>query len=575
MSRAVGLAFGALVFLFAATVSLPAAAALRDYTRGQFTLTGSFGLRFEGIEKTSDSENNSEESLQTEFDVNSRGFIWDPRFMNFVVGLTLRNKTTSADDGESNEELVGFRFNSTLFPRWRYPYLPINLFANKSRSTVEGFTNKSTDIYTTTLGLNWGLFRAPLGRLRLSYRMDLDERVGDTSGQNETRHEFNAEAKRKFREAQWGESDLTYGYDFNSMEDDDSSYLQHNLFARDRSKLGEKMDLTANAVFYHRENEASGGGDVIMNDFLSTSATLQVRETNRFQHSYALGMSTSVRDGEKYSNYNGSAGLTYQYPFNEYWRGHARSGARASYSQSDAGKASNIMNATASGNLNYSRQHGVFRVTGGYGMGVSQSMGDTKGPVRYYESAHIGYSRSNNPFYADNANLNVRFQHAENLVQDYSLRYTVASRLTARDKLWGSVRYNMHLAEGNDSSTLSIRGTGNHDFSRVSAAGILTGFNLTQDDSGDQTRFYVEGHYRTVLYLLRSLFLDSSLRWEQRTEALGSEQAVFSFRANASYRLGRWSASLGYTYRDSDSDGSPLTEQRILVQIKRSYGLRY
>jgi hypothetical protein len=568
------LASWALVLILIIGIPFPVAAALRDYTRGQFTLTGTLGVRFDGRRSESPGSSTSEQGLSTELSANTGGFVWDPRFLLFKAGVRLNNSMTSGDEGDSSSDLIGFRLGTTLFPRWRYPYLPIRLNVDKSRTTVEARDKDTYDLDRTTFGINWGLFREPFGHIDLSYLLRTHQSTGETSEQDETDHEFMAEGRRKFREAQWGASEVDYGYNFNRSENRVNStiFTQHDVYARDRSKLGEKMDLNANAVFYHRENESAT--ITTASSLISTGANLSVRQTPRFSHNYSLSSVMMDNDGQSSSRYTGAARLTYQYPFNEYWNGRATAGLRTSLSQSDSGN-TNRTDVSTAGALRYMRKHGVFQVSGGYALSLAQSMGADNSQATMAHSGDIGYARRDNPLYADDLRLQVRFVQSDDPTQDYSLHYGVNSRLTLRDTLNSAVEYSMHMADENDTSYFKAGTQWDHRLSRTSRAGLNATYQLNMRDQGDRTRMSVDGRYSTRLFQRNNLAFNGSLRWEQLTDETSKEETAIIGMADLGYRFGKWTAALRYNYRSREVESGESIDQRIMVQVRRFYGMRY
>ena len=117
------------------THSLPApvsAARLFDYTHRAFTLSGGLGLRYEDYDYSSGGVTSySRRTLEEELRIGSTGFVWDPRFLLFDAGVTLRNRSTDYMSGDSDIDTVGYRLTTTWF-RERNPFV---LYARKNTNS--------------------------------------------------------------------------------------------------------------------------------------------------------------------------------------------------------------------------------------------------------------------------------------------------------------------------------------------------------------------------------------------------------------------------------------------------------
>ena len=263
MRRIVKLAFVALVLLLGREMLPPAFAGLQDYGIYVGAIRGSSAMRLEdSLRKTEDTKTKSNKWL-SRTNLKTRGFIWDPRFLKFEGGLSYLSSKSETDTTDMGNDSMGFNLTAVLFPRWRYPYRPINLFANKSTSTAD---MNDLQVDTTSFGVHWGLGHKMMGRVRMSYDGKLSETTGDQMEQDEMRHRLKVDARRTFLKEKWGESRVNYGYAFDYSEDkvgemgSNTSFLQNFLYASTFTRFGEKMEMSATANFSQSTNDSGDSG---------------------------------------------------------------------------------------------------------------------------------------------------------------------------------------------------------------------------------------------------------------------------------------------------------------------------
>ncbi len=552
---------------------------LRQYTRGLYALTGHVGLKFEERRRqTSGSTETKVQLLRKEVAVQNKGFVWDPRFMLFDLGMTIADEDTkTTPGGRSTNDYLAFNLTSTLFPRWRYPYRPITLNALRSTNTIKPFGQQSYDLDTTILGARWGLVRQPYGQISLDYDVRFSESSNDSSPRDETTHRFETQARKTIRKEQWGESDIKYGYRLDASKDKaiDSDYVQHYLHSDTRSKFGPNKDLTAAASYYRRTQQTGAGNESNEMDFLTADARLNVQANEWLRHNYSLALARTTNNGEVDNRYSGAASVLYNRPLNQDWSGTLSSTLSASADRPASGDASNRGNASGTGILRYSHTHGNYLVNGSYGLTLSKSMGDDAQQRVISQSALVGYTRLNNPLYADQLQLRAFFQNGETQSQSYNLYYRVTSELTAQDRLTGRAEYNRNQSDGSTSSVWTGRLDWLHQLSRSSNTNLLTEYRVSTTDDSETTARYIEAYYRTALFRRRNLQLMGRLRWQQTTSDVGDDTDESRAEVDLNYFLGKWRAALTYEYREIESGSQTDEDSRIMLEARRYYGLRY
>ncbi|HEC16993.1 MAG TPA: hypothetical protein ENI99_10570 [Sedimenticola sp.] len=573
-----------LVFLFCVVVFFPAFASLRDYGIYMSGINGSTALRLEDKIRKTNGVKTKVRRWVSRTNARTKGFIWDPRFMNFEGGLSYLTNKSETDSGDVDSSTLGFNVAATLFPRWRYPYRPINLFANRSMSTVDAIDGDTQEITSTLFGVRWGLSHKLFGRIRTSYDGQLLESTGGLADRDELRQRFKVRANREFRKGQWGESKLNYGYEFEywDAKQENTSFLQNYLFARNFTRFGQRTELATDASFYQRTNDTGGSGNRDDDSiFFSASAKLDINQTDNFHHFYRLGMSRNDSFGVVTTNYNEAAGLRYDYrhTFDKQWHGLVTSNATASFSQSSPGDSASRGDANVTGTLNYGNTFGDFLVNGSYVLGVSSPVWDSYNSDRgstISQLATIRYRRQNNPLYADMARLELASTYGYYETQMYSLRYEVTSALTGKDWLEGRLNHRIRRSDNGDTtSSISARGWWNHRFSSVSEGRIQIESLLSSTEDRDQMRNALETRYRTRLFRRRNLYFYMRFRWEQFSEDDQPDSDRMSGAGGLVYAIGKFRATLDYYYSSFDKGNeAKTTDQQIMLELRRSFSLR-
>jgi len=588
MSSVSRIAFILLVVFGAVGTSLPVMAALRDYGIYLSSIGGSTLLRLDNRLRKDYKSKTEENKLTSTTALRTKGFIWDPRFMTVDLDLRYSTSKTEADTYNTDDDSIGFRFNSVLFPRWRYPYLPIRLTASTTTRTVDGDEGGSYETDYTRMSLNWGLTQKHLGRVRMRYAYTLEESTGEGREQDTTKNRFQVNASREFLKGKWGETDTGYGYHFDSFDDrtEDKSDMQHHLFAKNRTKFGKKAKLNSNVLFYQRYYE--GRGDALDDEYLfSSHANLRVKQTERFQHGYSL----SLRSDDDSNNYNGSADATYTYThdFSEYLKGTASTGAAARYNGGSDQESSTQFNGNASAGIGYLRRYDTYRLNSRYKMDVrtptwgsgALSKGTQAESVRIGQTASVELSRQNNPLYSDTASFRARYLMAEEDSYSYSAGYSATSKYQYSDKV-------SSLISGNASASQRSQGDASYGFgssailryrlSRSARTSIKARQRWRMQGDNEFSLLGIRGALSGQLYRRFNVRFSSELGWTRRIEELREgdtrPEDEINGMAEISSSMGKLVTSLKYTYREIDFAGDATSDQTIMFQIKRYFGWR-
>lgn len=567
------------------------------------SLHGSIGLEAEDYRYDTDYTSSDRTRFRTRFDLNGRGFIWDPRFAVFDAGVTLqRENVQSVDDdisGETSNNMLGYRLSTTWLANRPYP---LTLFANRSQSTVSDFWSPSYELTTSNMGARWGLENKWLGRASFHADRTSSESGSALVPRSDQGFSFGMDASRKLRPKQWGESSLSYGYRHTAWDDEayGGSQRQDYFYVNDRSLFGEKANLTANLTYYDRSDQwgyAGFGTNTMESEFLGFNSMLNVQQTENLRHFYSLGLGMTEVGSSQSVSHSLSAGATYR--INKQWQATGMLGLGGASSESSAGPggaSQSAENTSLSGSaaVMYSDTLGNYLVNGGYSLALTQANPSATSSVPAQQStthsANLGYTRMNSPRYADSLQLRVSQTAGEPSGSELNVRYSVTSRLAQSDMLQATAEYRRYqqtyavwsasALEPDDYEYYDLDSQSTrldfgwlHRFSQAGnvmlSAGATSGIN--QGVALD-TR-YVQAR--------ASMSLRGALQWTAlaRAEQIDGEAYLagrkVTFESDLNYRVGKWQATARYRYRDAQQESAPFQESTITVLLKRDYGLRF
>jgi len=590
-------AFALLVIICTIGGSLPVMAALRDYGIYLGSIGGSTSLRLDNrLRKYGSSKVESNELTSTTA-ISTGGFIWDPRFMTVDLSLQYTSSRSKADTTayDFDEESIGFRFQSVLFPRWRYPYSPIRLSASKTTRTVDGDGGIGIDTDHTQASLNWGLVQKQLGRVRIRYSFTLEESAGLTAGtsgeargRDILRHRLQTTASKTFLKGKWGETRSRYGYQFDSSDDSvsDESDAQHYFFINNNTKFGRKTDLTSNALLYQRYYE--GRDDGVDDEYVFTSnSNLRVQESERLQHYYSL----NLRSDDDGADYYGTAGALYSYPhdFDEYLKGTASAGVSARVGGGADQDSTTQLYASASGRLAYRRKYEVYRFNSYYNLHVrapawGSGLSSKKGPseeLRISQTASLSVSRPNNPLYSDVAALRIQYEMAKDDSHSYSADYSARSRYKISSRASSLISGNVTASQpnrGDFSIGFNSSALVRYRLGRKMHSSINARQRWRKQDSREFSLFGVKGLISGPLYRRFNVRFSSELEWTRRIEEIqyndASARDEIRAAAEVSSSMGKLVTSFRYSYIETDLGYDVFSDQSIMFEIKRFFGWR-
>lgn len=568
------------------------------------SIHGSIGLEAEDYQHDTDYASRDRTRFRTRFDLNGRGFIWDPRFAVFDAGVTLQRENVQSVDnnvsGETSNNMLGYRLNTTWLASRPYP---LTVFANRSQSTVSDFWSPSYELTTSNVGARWGLENKWLGRS--SFHVD---RTSSESGsalvpRSDQGFSFGMDASQKLRPKQWGESSLAYGYRHTAWDDEvyGGSQRQDYFYVNDRSLFGDKANLTANLTYYDRSDQwgyAGSGTNAMESGFLGFNSMLNVQQTENLRHFYSLGLGMNETGSSQSMSHSLSGGATYR--INKQWQATGTLGLSGTSSESPAGPggASQSMESTSlsgSAAVMYSDTLGNYLVNGGYSLALMQASPSATAsslPAQQStaHSANLGYTRMNSPRYADSLQLRVSQTAGEPSGSELNVRYSVTSMLTQSDMLQGTAEYRRTQQEyavwgpsaleqddyyyyDLDSQSTRLDFGWLHRFSQ--AGNVMLSAGATSGTSQGVTLDTRYAQARASMRLRGALQLTALARAEQIDGSAYLAGRKVTLESDLNYRIGKWQATARYRYRDAQQEFAPFQERTITVLLKRDYGLRF
>lgn len=566
---------------------------------GRMTFFGSVGLETEDYQYATATSTRDRTRLRKRFDLNGRGYLWDPRFALFDAGVTLQRDTVQTSESDINTSsrynMLGYRLNTTWFANKPNP---LTLYANRDRSTVYDFWSPSYGFTSSSLGARWGMDSRWLGRSSFYVdrtRSESDSTLVPRSGQNLL---FGMDANQNLRPKQWGESDLSYGYRRTASDEKvyGSRQRQNYYYLNDRSLFGDKASLSSYLTYFNRSDQWGSAGTKMESKFLGFNSNFALQQTESFRHFYGLGLSTNETGENKNLSHNLSAGANYR--FDRQWQATGSLGwsgfsskAPASNQVSQEQKSKSFSGSAA---LMYSDIFlGNYLVSGGYALAQMRTeTSSTNGqPVQRNttHSANIGYTRMNSRLYADSLQLRVNRILGEPGGSETNARYSVNSILTQSDMLQGSAEYRRYRQASavRISSTLSQVGYDyynlgsqntrfdfgwKHRFSETSSSMLSFVSSKGQSQGVNTVTRSVQAHVSMSLYgALQWTALARTDRIEGLASIAGRKMTVES---DMNYRIGKWQATARYRYRDVKQELAPFKEHSISFFLKRNYDFR-
>ncbi len=572
-------------------------ARLYDYTHRSFTLTGGLGLRYEDYDyRTSGSTSYSRRTLEEELRLGSSGFVWDPRFMLFDAGVTLRNRNTKYQSGDSDIDSVDYRLTTTWF-RERNPFV---LYARKITNTYTPTRGASYQFITSNYGFRWRFAPPLLGMVRFGY--DRGHTKSDslaTAPFDRYKDSFNIDGKRTFGKVYKIHSIVNYGYRYDNSDDDVAGryYLQKYWYVQDSTRFSDKVNLRAGFTYYDRsdrfDNLSAGGvSRDLKSRYSNLNMGLNVTSSEELSHYYNLGITFNDVDASSVDNYNLSAGVNYR--FAPYWNGRgALRFISTSYDNANGGNAA-IPDRTAYGadaGVSYRRTYGKISAHTEYDLGfeIPQSSGNDQDTIITH-SLGAGYSGRWSHRYMDSLNYRLsyqkgsRYQSVDRKRIEHNLNYVVSSQLSGVDTLRTVLNYRDWRETASapsplDNSNRTVRGdvTWNRRFWLQNTLVVSAGVGDTRSSSGGGVANYAFWYSQAQVTVnpWRRTKVTALARYENRSGDTSNLGPRLTLESNLSYTIAKWQMRLQYRYHDADYEAGTYQDSWLTFYLTRNFGMRF
>ncbi len=580
--------------LFSSPVS---GARLYDYTHRAFTLSGGLGLRYEDYVydyDTTGKDGYSRQTLEEELRVAGTGFVWDPRFLLFDAGVTLRNRDTDYNRGDSEIDTAGYHLITTWF-REKNPFV---LFARKNTNNYSPQSGPAYKFTTSNYGFRWRFAPPVLGAVRLGYEK------GHTKSDNfsvlrmdEQKDSFFVNGKRTFGKVYETHSVFNYGYRYDDSVDDASgrSYRQQYWHLQDSTRFSDNVNLRAGFTYYDRSDEliaqSSGNTNEIDSSHANLNVGLNVTASEKLGHFYDLAVAFNDVNDSEINSYNIAAGANYRVSPNWSSKGVLRFIAT---SNDTGGAGSSGYDRTAWGadaGVSYTRTQGILSTRAGYDLGLEiPQASDYSEDTIVNHSLSAGYTGRWSPVFSDALNYRLnyqtgsRYESADRKRTEHNLNYTISSRLSGGDSIRTVLNYrdweeSSRGPAGLDNSQRTLRGdvTWNHRFWMRHTLVMSVGAGDTSSGSGngnaDYSFWYSQA--RVVMTPWRRLKFTAMARYEERSGETSNLGPKLTLETNLNYIIAKWRARLQYRYLDADYETAAYQNSWLTLYLTRDFGIRF
>lgn len=574
-------------FLLATLFPITANAAfIRDYTKGRFTFTGSLGLKYKEHHRKTSSKTDffKTTSLRRTLETGVKGFAWDPRFMIFKAGLTIRHENYESDGGGgSRPTSYQYSLFTTWLPKRRNPFL---LHAHHIITEVRSDNAPTFEVVTDTFGMRWGMQRRLLGYLSFAYDARMAKSSGGSSERDQIDQVFKIVGQRKFkkRRSKIG-SDVSYGYTYDLKKNRESGRetSEHRINLNDRTIISPTSELSAEATYYFKEGQG-GDSDYSIHQ-LRASSRLSNKISDQLGTSYGLSFGTAKSYNSTSQSASGSAGVNYL--ISDRWQSNASLALSAS--NSSTANTEDRINSSANGGVSYRQPWGIYNLSSNYGLSLSASSAGSGGAAVGHNFG-FGLSQNSSILWSDNFSYSLgHFESRDRVSTSHGLTYGAKSQVSLRDRLYLSANYSYHVAD-DSTNEVSVNRESNvgraelgwtHKFSYTSSLNSSITYSdsdrkSSDSESSDNQTSSGSISFRTShLFGLRNLLFNTRLRHRQSQGKQRVNSTKTTLDANFDYKIGRWITSLKLEHY-VDETGSDVYENRSFTfNIKRVFGFRF
>lgn len=546
--------------------------------RGLYSLSGSLGLRWKEYAYETDNRDYSRSSLRQEVGVSGSGFVWDPRFMAFDASATYNEEEVEQTGADRGYTTTDYRLSTTWFPE---SPSALTLYGGKSTNEVRDEATPAHEVTSRSAGGQWAVKNPYTGQLRFSFNQTTQRSDSTEVPTDEKSRTLEVKGKRQGGEkgGRGGGMELDYGYRYTDNEDAATGrqQQQHYWYGRGRTRLSDSSRLNADVTLYDRQERwttRDAGRQSRDSLHLASSAGLSVQHSEATSSRWSLSLNRNDIDDNENDTYSGSARVDHRYDANWTLDGSARLSLSRRSGRVDGRRRTMSTELGA----DYTNRFGSFRVRGGGSIGAERVRDDfNRDENALSQSLNLGYSRRDNPLYADSLSYRTNVRRGRIDSVDHRLRYRVNSRIGLRDRLTSTAEVRRHEEQGGtvDRDTSNKRASlrwsrrlyNNGTFS------ASAGWSQSTTRGFRRERRHVESTIGFSPPELARLRLTGRARYEKISSDSRRDGGRTTLDTSANYTLGRWEARAEYRYRRED-EKARFTENELTLYLKRRFSTR-
>ncbi|MFQ5717973.1 MAG: hypothetical protein ACE5IK_00350 [Acidobacteriota bacterium] len=566
-----------------AVLALPAAAAGQGEgfsLGGPIRWTASGDWEYYRSDADSGSVDNRFNSFRQKYALDTSGFLWDPRFNRFSLGLDLYRTDSDSDGDAIDTSTLGYRGTTTFFPGRPFP---LTFYGRRSNTDSSGVSLAQSDRETAVWGAEWNLATQRIPKLRLVFDRGRFELLSPVALEERSKNGL-VELDTRL-----GGSDLSFRYGLHRQKEsvNGTDFRRRSLVLTDRTRFagGANLNVTAHytlsdATFSTREQ------DDLTASRVSARFDLPRRDRSRMGWSYDF----QDNDGRFVDSTSHLLRTQAHVSLGRSWETDASLKVGAIDTESSAGPANHNLLGVEAG-VHYRRDWARAHLATAYSIDYDRA-GFNSGPDRRalghrgevggsYDLngddeifATVSYTRDDNDttgvgFTFDEARVTVgwegRFQGG------WKMRASGFWRDTSRDTfdfgLQSSEEYGVEGSlshpRGGFNLTLSTR-DGVSDFlpDPASSSVFVQGTDLVSE--ADVGTF--GAHWR----LWRGLRLTAQARIEDRTFTTIGDEKVLSYRPEIDYVWGDWTFSAGLSHYERRNE-TAFTDDTLIIRVTRRF----
>jgi hypothetical protein len=575
-------AAGPLVLGVFASLLGAGAAAAQVYDPGPFRLTGAadWGV-LQNDTTLGDNEPFSTTTVSQNYSLGLTGFIWDPRFNQFTLGLDLaksvqRNGTTDVDTSG-----VGYNVHTRFFPNRPFP---LSVYARQSSGESRGANVAGVDRETGSWGATFNLLSGSRQTLAFRYdRSSFDLFSSIPLKERRTTGLVNFDRK-------YDRGDLSFQYRHSNRAErvNESEFERDNITLANRAELGEITVMRIRARHSTTDAVFAGGerDELLVNHLSATVAvTPPTRPVTTLSYDYTQNR------GKFTDSTNHGIRARSRFRMGEHW--HSSAGLHAGRVRSNSGTTSLVQDrGGALAGVGYSREWERWgmgsRVGAGYARRTfegepatttSSTSGDLRAHRKLGSRSTLSGSLSARKKEDDRSGAGVSYDENKAVLRwdtNTTGQWTFSSSLTWRDVVNETFNFGTQESEETSIETSLSHPVGGFSLSYNVTDGVsefvpdpaslspfVAGTDLvTESVTGGLTAFWRPTNY---------LRLQARASHERREFSTIGREEYLSYGAEIHYDRSTWTVSSSLSHYRRDNDLEYLADTWMLRIGKRFF----